>query len=77
MSSELVEKGDEPRHSVSSKHDAQAEFEKRQGNIVAALDGHDVNASGHEDQLKRHFGLWSLIGLALTVDSEFISLLLS
>jgi hypothetical protein len=73
MSGELVEKDVQPRHSVSSKHDAQVEYERRASNIVAALDGHDVNASGHEDQLQRHFGFWSLCGLALTVDNAWVA----
>jgi choline transport protein len=73
MSGELIGKDVEPRHSVSSKQDAQAEFERRASNIVAALDGHDVNASGHEDQLERHFGFLSLCGLALTVDNAWVA----
>jgi hypothetical protein len=69
LSDGLVGKDAEPRHSISSKVDAHTEFERRATKIVAALDGHDVNASGHEDQLNRHFGFWSLCGLALAVDN--------
>ena len=37
-------------------------------------EGEIVNASGHRDQLKRHFGLLSICGLALTVDNAWIAL---
>ncbi|MCJ1417718.1 hypothetical protein MMC32_004063 [Xylographa parallela] len=48
-------------------------------------DGHDrkvsivhgeevVNASGHKDQLKRHYGLLSICGLALTIDNAWVAL---
>lgn len=36
--------------------------------------GEIVNASGHRDQLKRHYGLLSICGLALTVDNAWVAL---
>lgn len=33
-----------------------------------------VNASGHRDQLKRHYGLLSICGLALTIDNAWVAL---
>lgn len=40
---------------------------------VVAKDGHVVNASGHQDQLERQYGLWSICGLALTIDNAWIA----
>ena len=42
-----------------------------------SLDGTVVNASGHPDQLNRHFGLLAICGMALTVDSAWVVLGLS
>lgn len=36
-------------------------------------DGTIVNASGHRDQLQRQYGLWSICGLALTINSAWIA----
>lgn len=33
-----------------------------------------VDASGHRDQLKRHYGLLSICGLALTIDNAWVAL---
>ena len=33
-----------------------------------------VNASGHRDQLQRHYGLLSICGLALTIDNAWVAL---
>ena len=41
---------------------------------VVTETGEVVNASGHRDQLKRHFGLWSICGLALTIDNAWVAL---
>lgn len=38
------------------------------------LDGQAVNASGHKDQLRRQYGIWSLCGLALTIDNAWVAL---
>lgn len=69
-----LEKGDEPRHSVSSKRSIQEQFEARTTNIVASLNGEEVNASGYQDELDRQYGIWSLMGLALTIDNAWIAL---
>lgn len=37
-------------------------------------DGEMVNASGHRDQLQRHYGLLSICGLALTIDNAWVAL---
>lgn len=36
--------------------------------------GEIVNASGHRDQLHRHYGLLSICGLALTIDNAWVAL---
>ena len=36
--------------------------------------GEIINASGHPDQLKRHYGLLSICGLALTIDNAWVVL---
>ena len=36
--------------------------------------GDVVNASGHRDQLQRHYGLLSICGLALTIDNAWVAL---
>jgi hypothetical protein len=72
-----LEKGEEPaagRLSVSSKRDVQEEFERRVSNVVDVLDGAEVNASGHQDELERQYGIWSLCGLALTIDNAWVAL---
>ncbi|KAK4998864.1 hypothetical protein LTR66_001997 [Elasticomyces elasticus] len=33
-----------------------------------------INASGHQDQLQRHYGLLSICGLALTIDNAWVAL---
>ena len=38
------------------------------------LGGEIINASGHPDQLKRHYGLLSICGLALTIDNAWVAL---
>ena len=37
-------------------------------------EGEVVNASGHRDQLQRHYGLISICGLALTIDNAWVAL---
>lgn len=41
---------------------------------LVSKDGNVVNASGHRDQLQRHYGLLSICGLALTVDNAWVAL---
>ena len=48
------------------------DVDRRPSVIVSA--GEMVNASGHPDQLKRHFGLLSICGLALTIDNAWVAL---
>lgn len=45
---------------------------ERKTSIVVG-DGTAVNASGHRDQLQRQYGLWSICGLALTIDNAWIA----
>lgn len=40
---------------------------------LLALDGTLVNASGHRDQLQRHYGFFSICGLALSVDNAWVA----
>jgi choline transport protein len=53
---------------------AQQIFEQRQGAIFDVVGGEEVNASGYSDQLKRQYGIWSICGLALTIDNAWIAL---
>ena len=41
---------------------------------VVGEHGEIVNASGHRDQLQRHYGLISICGLALTIDNAWVAL---
>ena len=41
---------------------------------VVASTGEIVNASGHRDQLKRHYNVLSICGLALTIDNAWVAL---
>ncbi|MCJ1484835.1 hypothetical protein MMC06_005008 [Schaereria dolodes] len=41
---------------------------------VIGENGEVVNASGHKDQLQRHYGLLSICGLALTIDNAWVAL---
>ena len=50
------------------KHDS----EKAQSS--SEVDVQIVNASGHRDQLQRHYGLLSICGLALTIDNAWVAL---
>lgn len=40
---------------------------------IVTTEGNVVNASGHRDQLQRQYGLWSICGLALTIDNAWIA----
>ena len=44
---------------------------------IVTMDGEVVNASGHPDQLKRHFSALAICGMALTVDNAWVVLGLS
>ncbi|KAF2415962.1 choline transport protein [Tothia fuscella] len=65
---------DVPRHPANPIRSAQDEYRSRQSNIVASLNGEEVNASGHQDELDRQYGIWSLMGLALTIDNAWVAL---
>jgi len=41
---------------------------------IVTKEGQVVNASGHRDQLNRHYGLLSICGLALTIDNAWVAL---
>jgi hypothetical protein len=50
------------------------ENEKTQNSTsIVTSDGIQTNASGHPDQLKRHYGLVSICGLALTIDNAWVA----
>jgi choline transport protein len=53
---------------------AQQIFEQSQGTILSVVEGEEVNASGYRDQLARQYGIWSICGLALTIDNAWIAL---
>jgi choline transport protein len=53
---------------------AQPLFEEKRGNIVSVVEGEEVNASGHPDQLQRQYSIWSICGLALTIDNAWVVL---
>ena len=61
--------GDHDRILNSEAHDGTAS--KRTS--VVSKEGTLVNASGHRDQLQRQYGLWSICGLALTIDNAWIA----
>jgi len=44
-------------------------FEGRGGTILTVMEEEKVNASGHRDQLQRQYSIWSICGLALTIDN--------
>ncbi len=41
---------------------------------VLKVEGQEVNASGHRDQLQRQYSIWSICGLALTIDNAWVAL---
>ncbi|KAK9234289.1 choline transport protein [Lipomyces kononenkoae] len=55
----------------SQLHGRHPELDNREAQIVVEV---DLNASGWKDQLNRQYGLLSLCGIALTVDSAWIAL---
>ena len=59
----------------SSSREEQHGFteEKLGEKTVLTVDGETVNASGHRDQLKRHYGMLSICGLALSVDNAWVA----
>jgi choline transport protein len=69
-----LEKGTEPIRGGSLGEKLSVDAERRKSNVVEVLEGQAVNASGHEDQLDRQYGIWSLCGLALTIDNAWVAL---
>ena len=61
--------GDDRKHLDQEKNSRDYD---RKTSIVTA--GEVVNASGHRDQLQRHYGLVSICGLALTIDNAWVAL---
>jgi len=57
-----------------AKGTIQEEFERRRASVVSVVDGIEVNASGHKDELVRQYSIWSLCGLALTIDNAWVAL---
>jgi hypothetical protein len=55
-------------------HDSQDHPELREGSDVEIGGTVEINAAGYEDQLKRQYGLWGIIGIALTVDNAWAAL---
>ena len=70
---DLAEKEVEGRTLSTEKLSVQEAFEKRTSSVVEVVNGLEVNASGHSDELQRHFSIWSLCGLALTIDSAWVA----
>jgi hypothetical protein len=53
---------------------AEPEVEGRRLTVASVVEGHEVNASGHPDQLQRQYSIWSICGLALTIDNAWVAL---
>ncbi|OQO08408.1 hypothetical protein B0A48_06278 [Cryoendolithus antarcticus] len=51
---------------------AGGDFDHRKTAVVSQ-DGEIINASGHADQLQRHYGLLSICGLALNIDNAWVA----
>lgn len=68
MADGYIEKG----HYDDDKEKSPDDFDRRVS--VIGENGEMVNASGHRDQLQRHYGLLSICGLALTIDNAWVAL---
>lgn len=68
MADGYIEKG----HYLDDKEKIQTDIDRRVS--VVGERGEIVNASGHRDQLQRHYGLLSICGLALTIDNAWVAL---
>jgi choline transport protein len=64
---------DQERIEIDEKTTQQM-FEQGRETIVGVVEGEEVNASGHRDQLARQYSIWSICGLALTIDNAWIAL---
>ena len=47
-----------------------ADIEKHKPSGVVTKVEEIINASGHSDQLTRHYGLWSICGAALNIGTK-------
>lgn len=65
-----------PKGRIETEYDNEKSREKDavRGTSIVTEEGEIVNASGHRDQLKRHYGLVSICGLALIVDNPWTAL---
>ena len=68
------ENGVTPPENGIRKGSVEEEYEKRRETVASLQDGIPLNASGHQDQLQRHFNILHLCGLALTIDNAWIAL---
>lgn len=53
---------------------SKAAEQKAVHDVAISSDGWTMNASGHRDQLQRQYGLWSICGMALTIDNAWVAL---
>lgn len=73
MAMENLNQDREWEESKAHSHDPEkVDDVDRRTSIVQS--GEVVNASGHRDQLQRHYGLLSICGLALTIDNAWVAL---
>ena len=56
------------------RHDLEKVDDKERKPSVIVTAGEVVNASGHRDQLQRHYNVLSICGLALTIDNAWVAL---
>lgn len=59
---------------MEEKIQCQIDDQEKSRDDIVVSSGEVVNASGHRDQLQRHFGLVSICGLALTIDNAWVAL---
>ncbi|KAH0550941.1 hypothetical protein GP486_007694, partial [Trichoglossum hirsutum] len=64
----------EDERRLSTEKGGHHAFGEKDETIVGVVDGEEVNASGHKDQLQRQYSIWSLCGLALTIDNAWVAL---
>jgi hypothetical protein len=53
---------------------AEPMVEGTRSTVASVIEGREVNASGHRDQLQRQYSIWSICGLALTIDNAWVAL---
>lgn len=63
------------RHTSELDEKKEPELGGLDDDTIAAVDhGVEVNAAGYKDQLKRQYGIWGIVGIALTVDNAWVAL---